>query len=371
MPGTFSSDEKRARHRRRARSARQPGSAYTTSVQGDSDYTVIVVTHNHAETLSACFDAVAALEPPPTEIVVVDNASLDGSAELVETRTDTGLRLFRESTNTGFAAAINRGLAETTAPWVLLLNPDCAPKSDFVAQMLAAAERTPNPNEIGSITGRLIRSTDAALNPGRVLDAAGMVVTSSGRHFDRGAGEPDDGRYLEPAWVFGGTGAASLYRRSALADVAYPDGQILAESFFAYREDAELAWRLQWRGWRCLYAPDAVAAHGRGFQPEGGRRGHATINRLSVRNRFLLRIHCADLGWHLRCFPWWKLRDLLVIGACLTIESSSLPALTEVWRGRSDALARRRWVLSRRKAPSRRISRWFRKRHQVEVMEEH
>ena len=192
-----------------------------------------------------------------------------------------------------------------------------------------------------------------------------MVVTSSGRHFDRGAGEPDDGRYSRPAWVFGGTGAATLYRRAALDDVAYPDGQILAESFFAYREDAELAWRLQWRNWRCLYAPDAVAVHGRGFQPEAGRRGHETINRLSVRNRFLLRIHCADWGWHLRCFPWWKLRDLLVIGGCLTIERSSLPALAEVWRGRSDALTRRRWVLSRRKASSRRISRWFRKRHQV------
>jgi len=345
--------------------------AYTTPVQDDSSYTVIVVTHNHAETLPACFDAVAALEPPPAEIVVVDNASSDSSAELVEARTDAGLRLIREHTNTGFAAAVNRGLAETSAPWILLLNPDCAPRPGFVSQMLVATEQTSMTNEIGSITGRLIRSTDAGLRPSTVLDAAGMIVTSSGRHFDRGAGEPDDGRFSRPVWVFGGTGAATLYRRAALEDVAYADGQILAESFFAYREDAELAWRLQWRNWRCLYAPDAVAVHGRGFRPEGGRHGHETINRLSVRNRFLLRIHCADLGWHLRCFPWWKLRDLLVIGACLTIEPSSLPALTEVWRGRSDALTRRRWVLSRRKAPSRRISGWFRKRHQVEVMEEH
>ncbi len=368
MPGTFSPGEKRARHRRRTRCPHKPGSAYTGCVQDDSSYAVIVVTHNHVETLPACFDAVTALEPPPAEVVVVDNASSDGSAEFVEARTEAGLRLFCESTNTGFAAAVNRGLAETSAPWILLLNPDCAPRPDFVAQMLAAAAQAPTSNEIGSITGRLIRSTDAALHPSDVLDAAGMVVTSSGRHFDRGTGEPDDGRYSSPVWVFGGTGAATLYRRSALQDVAYPDGQILAESFFAYREDAELAWRLLWRNWRCLYAPDAVAVHGRGFRPEGGRRGHETINRLSVRNRFLLRIHCADLGWHLRCFPWWNLRDLLVIGACLTIEPSSLPALAEVWRGRSDALARRRWVLSRHTAPSRRISRWFRKRHQVEEL---
>ena len=337
-------------------------------MQEDSSYAVIVVTHDHVGSLPACLEAIASLKPPPAEIVVVDNASSDGSAKFVEARTEAGLRLIRESTNTGFAAAVNRGLAETTAPWILLLNPDCAPRPNFVVQLLVAAEKTPKMNEIGSITGKLIRSVDASLTPGKILDAAGMVVTSSGRHFDRGAGEPDDGRYDSPAWVFGGTGAATLYRRSALEDVAYPDGQILAESFFAYREDAELAWRFQWRGWRCLYAPDAVASHGRGFRPEGGRSGHETINRLSVRNRFLLRIHCADLGWHLRCFPWWKLRDLLVIGACLTIEPSSLPALAEVWRGRGDAFKRRRWVLSRRKVSSRRIGRWFRKRHQVEEL---
>ncbi len=332
-------------------------------------YAVIVVTHAHAESLPACLDAAVDLEPPPTEIVVIDNASTDGSAEIAQAREGAGFRLIREISNTGFAAAVNHGLAETSSPWVLLLNPDCAPTPSFVAELLAAGVGRPESDEIGSITGRLIRSVDASLETGGTLDAAGMVVSPSGRHFDRGAGEPDDGRYSRPAWVFGGTGAATLYRRSALEDVAYPDGQVFAESFFAYREDAELAWRLQWRGWRCLYSPAAIASHGRGFQPERGRRGHETINRLSVRNRFLLRIHCADMGWHLRCFPWWKIRDLLVIGACLTVERSSLPALTEVWRGRHDALTRRAWVLSRGRVSSRHMSRWFRKRHQVEELE--
>jgi GT2 family glycosyltransferase len=339
-------------------------------VQGDTGSAVIVVTHDHAPTLPACLESVAGLDPAPDEVVVVDNASTDGSADLVASRETDGVRLVRESSNTGFAAAVNHGLRLTTSPWVLLLNPDCAPRSDFAAQLLAAARDRPEHETIGSVTGRLIRASDADLTPSDTLDAAGMVVTPEGRHFDRGAGEPDDGRYHRPAWVFGGTGAATLFRRAALDDIAYPDGQVLAESFFAYREDAELAWRLGWRGWRCLYAPDAAAVHGRGFRPEGGRRGHQPVNRLSVRNRFLLRIHCADLGWHLRCFPWWKIRDLAVIGACLTIERSSWPGLVEVWRGRADAVARRRWVLSRRTVRSRQMSRWFRRRGWVDVLEE-
>jgi GT2 family glycosyltransferase len=337
-------------------------------VQQTSEFTVIVVSHDHAETLPACLEAVAALNPEPSEVVVIDNASSDGSAEIAEARVDARVHPVRQADNTGFAAAVNRGLSETSAPWVLLLNPDCAPHADFVARMLDAAHRSPGTDEIGSVTGKLIRSIGSSLAPSSALDAAGMVVTPDGRHFDRGAGEPDDGQYDRPAWVFGGTAAATLYRRAALDDIAYPDGQVMAESFFAYREDAELAWRLQWRGWRCLYTPDAVAVHGRGFRPELGRRGHELVNRLSVRNRFLLRLHCADWWWHLVCFPWWKLRDLAVIGACLTIERTSMPGLAEVWKGRADALGRRRWVMSRRRVPPRRIARWFRRRGWVEAL---
>jgi hypothetical protein len=196
-----------------------------------------------------------------------------------------------------------------------------------------------------------------------------MVVTPSGRHLDRGAGTPDDGSFDRPAWVFGGTAASILVRREALDDVAYSDSEFFAESFFAYREDAELAWRLQLRGWRCLYAPVAVAAHRRGFRPEEGRRGHAAINRYSVRNRFLVRRHCADGWWYLRCFPWWLLRDVVVIGACLTVERSSLPALADLWRLRFDSHRRRQWVLGRRTVAPRQITRWFRRRGRVEEVE--
>jgi GT2 family glycosyltransferase len=175
---------------------------------------------------------------------------------------------------------------------------------------------------------------------------------------------------LKPAWVFGGSGAATLYRRAALEDVKYPDGQVFAESFFAYREDAELAWRLQWRGWSCLYWPKAEAAHYRGFRPEAGRRGHDVVNFHSVKNRFLLRWHCADLGWHLHFSPSWFFRDLLVVGACFTVERSSLPALAMIWRLRRDARARRRHVLSTASTEPRRMRRWFRTGEWVEEVDE-
>jgi GT2 family glycosyltransferase len=330
-------------------------------VADDTTYSVVVVTHNHADTLPACLTAVAALEPPPQKVVIVDNASRDGSPDVPAGWAATlPLQLQRQQANSGFAAAINHGIRATDSGWVLSLNPDCAPRPDFVARLMEGVRTRPESDTIGCATGKLIRADGPELRPDGVLDAAGMVVTCSGRHFDRGAGETGRGQFDRRAWVFGGTGAATLYRRRALEDVAYPEHEAFAESFFAYREDAELAWRLQWRGWRCLYEPSAVAAHGRTFRPEDGRRGHTTINQLSVRNRFLLRLHCADLGWHVGCFPWWLGRDLMVIGACLTVERSSLSGLAQFWRLRRDAVRRRRWVMSRRTTPSRRLRRWFR-----------
>jgi GT2 family glycosyltransferase len=338
-------------------------------VAEDTSYAVVVVTHNHADTIGACLAAVSRLEPAPVSVAVLDNASHDRSADAAaDWARQLPLQLLRQDTNIGYAAGGNAGLAATESAWVLLLNPDCAPRPDFVACLQRAVAARPEADRIGSATGKLYRATGTDLAEDSVVDAAGMVVTPSGRHFDRGAGEADHGRFNRSAWVFGGTGAATLYRRSALEDVAYPGGEVLAESFFAYREDAELAWRLQWRSWRCLYEPFAVASHSRRFRPEEGRHAHAAINRHSVRNRFLLRLHCADAWWHLACFPWWLIRDLTVFGACVTVERSSLLALAEVWRLRHNAAQHRRWVMERRLIPSRRLHRWFRRRGWVEEL---
>jgi len=325
-------------------------------------YDVVIVSWNHVRTLDACLAAVAALEPGPERVLLHDNVSTDGSLEAARSwEGRLPLEILGSAENRGFTGGVNRAWIRGSAPWVLLLNPDCAPRPGHVGALLGAVAGRPEGGEIGSATGKLLRASADELAGSELIDAAGMVVTPSGRHFDRGAGKRDDGRWDRPAWVFGGTGACTLYRRAALEDVRYPDGQLLPESFFAFREDAELAWRLQWRGWRCLYVPAAVAAHRRGLRPEHGRRQDPAVNRHSVRNRFLLRAHCADRGWLLRCLPWWLLRDIAVVGACLTVERSSLPGLVEAWTGRGDALLRRRWVLGRARVPSRRIGRWFRR----------
>ena len=328
---------------------------------------VVIVVRNHAATLPATLAGLAGQSAHARRIVVVDNASTDNSVHAVRAFADRlPLELIESSENLGFAAAANRAIRRGQAPWLLSLNPDCRLAPDFLESLVGAAARH---DRVGSASGLLLRGRGEELAATDVVDSAGMIVTAGGRHHDRGAGRTLTVALEQPARVFGASGAAALYRRAALDDVAYPGGEVFDETFFAYREDADLAWRLQRRGWSCLYWPVARAWHARGLKPEAGRRGTPEINRHSVRNRFLLRWSNADRRWLLACFPWWLARDLIVVLACLTVERSSLPALAEAFALRRQQRARGRANVARATVSGWLIARWFLPGFQVQPLE--
>jgi len=95
--------------------------------------------------------------------------------------------------------------------------------------------------------------------PKRRIDSTGMYFTPAMRHFDRGWHEPDGRRFQNPQYVFGASAAAALYRRQMIEDISV-EGDLFDPDFFAYREDADVAWRAQLLGWRCIYTPAATAS---------------------------------------------------------------------------------------------------------------
>jgi GT2 family glycosyltransferase len=173
---------------------------------------------------------------------------------------------------------------------------------------------------------------------------------------DSANGQPSTANLRE---VFGVSGAAAVYRMSFIRDVSI-DGEFLDEDFFTYREDADVAWRGRLLGWRALYVPDAIGYHVRRVTPEARRELPERINRDSVRNRFLLRLKNEGLYLALRNAPFELARDLVTIGAVLTIERRSLPALTWLWKNRRRIMAKRRAIQSRRKTSDRELAGWFR-----------
>ena len=301
----------------------------------------IIVTWNSARHLRRCLEALRAQTYQPIELIHVDNASSDDSASLV-----TGAQQIINDENRGFAAAVNQGIAVARGEYVLLLNPDAFLEPDYVANIVAAFERAGE--SFGMATGKLIRADDP-----NTIDSMGIRMTRTGRHLD--IGEPR----AESREPFGVSGAAAMYTRAFIADVSI-NGEFLDEDFFAYREDADVAWRGRLFGWRALYVPDAVGHHVRAVTPERRRALPAFINMHSVKNRFLLRLKNEGAYLALRNAPFELARDLVAVAAVLTIERSSLPALGWLWKNRRRIWAKRREIQRRRRVSDRALASWFR-----------
>lgn len=304
-----------------------------------TDVSIVLVTHDSAEDLPVSLASAQAQRGVDVETIVVDTASRDGWAVLAR-RIAPGARQIALAENVGFSAAMNAGIEASRGRYVLALNPDCRLEPDFAALLAARLDARP---EVGSASGRLLRAEGPELRPTSRLDSAGIVFRASGRHFDRGSEQEAAGRYLEEEEIAGSTGAAGFYRRAALESAKISTGYFDAD-FFLYREDADLAWRLRHLGWKCLYVPAAVAYHRRRNLPSRRRQMSPTANFHSVKNRFLLRINNQSGGEFLATLLPMLARDLVVLGACLTVERSSLPAFGWLWKNRRRLWAKRREI---------------------------
>jgi len=318
---------------------------------------VTIVTWNSARFIEHSLNTLAQQQHQPLEVIVVDNGSTDGTPDLLR-RSSVPSHVQFNPDNRGFAAGQNQAVAKALGDVVLVLNPDTLLTPSFVGTALkgfTAASR------VGMVAPKLRRTTDAFDIPApgdAYIDSAGMFLTASLRHFDRGAGERDDGQYERLERVFGPTGAAAFYSRDLIEDVKV-DGEFFDELFFAYREDADLAWRARLLGWDCVYVPDAVGYHLRRARPESGRKLPADINRHSVKNRFLMRIKNITPDLYARVLVPATLRDLMVVAGVLTIEHQSLPALASVARNLPRLLRARREIQRRRRPQTIPLRRWI------------
>jgi GT2 family glycosyltransferase len=317
---------------------------------------ISIVTFNSGRYIRRCLNAVMAQKGVRTTVVVVDNASTDDSAAILK-EFGGRIQVIRNRSNVGFAAAQNQGIRASRADWVLTLNPDLLMEEDFVSRLLDVAELD---RGAGVVCGKLL-SIGKGFQPlaERRIDSTGLFFTPAMRHFDRAARELDDGAYDQAEYVFGACAAAALYRREMIDDISI-GGEFFDPDFFAYREDADVAWRAQLLGWRCIYTPAAVGWHVRSVVPGDRRTITPAINMHSVKNRFLMRIKNATPGLYRHCWLPMTVRDAAVVAGCLLLEPRSLPAFWRVVKCWPAAWERRREIMRRRRVSDRALMRWFR-----------
>jgi GT2 family glycosyltransferase len=316
---------------------------------------VLICTYNSAKVLPRCLQSLAGQDSGPLEIVIVDNASTDGTREFLSHLREP-YKVILNDQNTGFSAAQNQAMAESRGDWLLCLNADVVLSPKFISLLVRAAESDPG---IGTVCGKLLRwrpGSDPEFT--NVVDSTGMYFSRNLRHFDRGSELADAGQFDRTEYMFGATGAAALFRRDMVRDVAV-DGEFFDVEFFAYREDADLAWRAQLMGWRCLYVPAAVGWHVRHVTPSRFRELPLVINWHSVKNRFLMRM--KNLGARNYVRLWWPVtsRDLLIVGYCLLMDRRLLTGFWRLWTIRKSTWAKRRTIQAHRRVGEDAMFSWF------------
>ncbi len=188
------------------------------------------------------------------EVLLVDNASTDGSREAVE-REHPWVRILRLPGNEGYAGACNRGVEASEGAWVWLMNDDLRLQPGVLAELLGVAESA---EDVAAVQPKILslhdpRRFDYAGGAGGLIDRFGYPF-AYGRI--GGVLEEDRGQYDEVREIFWASGTACLWRREALRRIGHLD-----ESFFAHMEEVDLAWRAWISGWRILSAPAAVVHH--------------------------------------------------------------------------------------------------------------
>src|SRR5665213_3581851 len=316
---------------------------------------VTIVTYNSGRFIKRCLESVLDQKYPFKDIIVIDNSSSDGTVDILEPFEDRCTIVYNEE-NIGFAAAQNQAISLSRAEWVLTLNPDVLLLQGFIEALVNAGNLDP---KVGTVCGKLLTMSSTFDFPEEPLvDSTGIYFTPNLRHLDRGSLEVDNGHFRNYEYVFGATAAAALYRREMIDDIAI-QGEFFDADFFVYREDADVAWRAQLFGWKCLYAPYAKGYHVRKVLPGNRRALPPEINMHSVKNRFLMRMKNITPDVYRRNFFAITLRDALVIGCCVLREHSSLKAFPFVLRHWKSVLAKRREIMSRRKVQDDDLASWF------------
>src|SRR5947209_9802261 len=198
---------------------------------------VTIVTYNSGRFIKRCLESVLAQKYPLKEIIVVDNASTDGTIDILEQFEDR-CQVYYNEENVGFAAAQNQAIQLSNGEWVLTLNPDVLLLKNFIQAMTEAGQMDP---KVGTVCGKLLTIRASFDLPDKQLvDSTGIYFTPMLRHLDRGSQEIDNGHYLNVEYVFGATAAAALYRRQMIEAISIL-GEFIDPDFFVYREDADVA----------------------------------------------------------------------------------------------------------------------------------
>ena len=304
-----------------------------------SKITVQIVTWNSMSFLPNLFKSLDEQTLAP-KIVVVDNASNDNVQNWINTQYPQ-TTVLRNMSNNGFARAHNQAIKLNLNHWkgenldskyVVICNPDIEFAKDALQQIVNFMDSNP---DVAACSPKLYRayrkvsdidSEHFEVERSKIIDSTGLMVSKAGQGYDRGAGEIDNGQYDNSTEVFGISGACSVFRASKIQELSI-NNEFYDEDIFAYKEDLDLSYRLQWLGMKVVFIPQAIVWHHRAI---GSKNKQNIIYRFFKRLqrpkhiRFLsTRNHCWVLIKNISCWqvvifsPWFISYEFLKLLSAL------------------------------------------------------
>jgi hypothetical protein len=208
---------------------------------------VVIVNYNSGTYLEACVRSVIDSTYPRKELIIVDNASNDGSTTQVEALYPEAT-VVRNPANLGYSVAGNIGIAKAKGEFVIVMNPDTVVDQRWLDELVDAAARYPR--------AAFFQPKILLMDDQRILNSAGNMIHVAGFGICRGIGTPDKGLFEKEVEVCYASGACTLARREALHEIGPMD-----RLFFAYGEDKDWGWRGLMMGWQSMYIPSSRILH--------------------------------------------------------------------------------------------------------------
>lgn len=208
--------------------------------------TIVIPNYNGKHFMEPCLSSLSEQTYKNFHILVVDNASSDGSIEYME-ENYPDIELIKLQKNFGFSKAVNIGIQHSRTPYVILLNNDTTVDTRYVEEMVKAIEKSP---KIFSVSSKMIQMYHPEL-----IDSAGDLYTLLGWGVCRGCGRPVS-NYTKYDEIFTACAGAAIYRRSVFDEIGYFD-----ENHFAYLEDIDIGYRARIYGYYNMYCPTALVYH--------------------------------------------------------------------------------------------------------------
>lgn len=233
--------------------------------------TIVIPNYNGKHFMGPCLESLKQQSFTDFKILVVDNASTDGSLDYMKENYPQ-IQVIPLKENYGFSKAVNVGIKKSRTPFVILLNNDTTVDPNYVKEMVKAIEKSP---KIFAVSSKMIQMYHPEL-----IDSAGDLYTILGWGVCRGNGSSIS-NFTEPEEIFTACAGAAIYRRSAFARIGYFD-----ENHFAYLEDIDVGYRARIYGYKNTYCPTALVYHvGSGTS---GSKYNAFKVKLSSRNNLYL-----------------------------------------------------------------------------------